>query len=102
MGFKKKMLKGNASRPRISVFRSNRFFYAQVIDDTIGSTICAESSLKYEKGNLSAIAKQVASNLSIKIKDIDATSFLFDCGNYQYKGSIKVFAESLRDNGVKC
>lgn len=97
-----KRIFGNLQKPRVSVFRSNKFIYAQVIDDTAGHTLCSESSLKYNEVSLGKSASKLGSELSKKIKLLKIKNVLFDCGRYRYNGSIKILADSLRENGVQC
>ena len=98
---KAKVIKGTSDRPRISIFKSNHFLYAQVIDDTIGQTICAESSLKYNESKLMVASQLLGKNLALKIKEAKIDQVVFDRGKYKYTGSIKVLADAMRENGIQ-
>lgn len=97
---------GTAARPRVAVFKSNRFTYAQVIDDTSGITVISVSDYsgkkaksvkgtKIEKATLNGKALAEA----LKKKGIDTV--LFDRGGFKYHGRVKALAESLREAGIK-
>lgn len=85
-------IKGTSIRPRLSVFKSNKSLYAQVIDDEIGKTIV------FEKGkNAKEIGMKIAEkSLKKKIKKI-----VFDKGGYSYHGKIKAVAEGAREGGLE-
>jgi large subunit ribosomal protein L18 len=91
---------GCETTPRVSVFRSNRYFYAQAIDDTKGVTIaCADGfklGVKPSKEGVVVVAKVLAD--SLKAKKID--SIIFDRNGYMYHGVVAAFATALRDNGI--
>lgn len=99
---KKKNLKGTAERPRISVFRSNKNIFVQIIDDTTGNVLTAASSLKMKQGGNVAAAKEVGQTLGKKAKEKKIDKVIFDRGRYVYKGRIKVLAETLRAQGLQC
>jgi len=94
-------IKGTDKRPRVTVFRSNRYIYAQAIDDEKKITLAASSSLKMEKNKKSDQAKKVGLKLAeiLKTKKID--SVVFDRNVYIYKGRVKSLAEGLREGGIK-
>lgn len=86
-------IKGTKSCPRLSVFRSNKHIYAQLIDDEKGKTLAAVSdSQAYEVGKL--IAQKALKDLKIK-------KVVFDKGPYKYHGRIKRLAEGAREEGLK-
>ena len=91
---------GSTELPRVSVFRSNRYFYAQAIDDISGTTlVCVDGralSLKANKEDVVKLAKVFSENL--KSKGIEKVSF--DRNGYLYHGVVASFAEALRDNGI--
>lgn len=94
-------ISGTAKRPRLAVFRSNKFIYAQVIDDASGKTLAAASDIKIAKGTKSERAKEVGkliSTLSVKagIKEV-----VFDRGGFKYTGRLKLVADAARENGLK-
>jgi large subunit ribosomal protein L18 len=97
-----KMLKSK-SRPRLSVFRSNKQIYAQIIDDIKGKTLVSFSSkdlAKMEKDNLSA-AKAVGEGLAEKAKAKKIKEVVFDRSGYKYHGRVKALAEGAREGGLK-
>lgn len=91
---------GTAEMPRISVFRSNRYFYAQAIDDTKGTTLTVvdgrKLSLKSNKADAIELGKIFAENL--KSKNIQKVAF--DRNGYLYHGVVASFVQSLRDSGI--
>jgi large subunit ribosomal protein L18 len=100
--------RGTPERPRLSVFRSNRYIYAQVVDDLTGKTIAATSSLILaRKGELSAgypgnrdAAKEVGLDIASKAKESGVTQVRFDRGPYRYHGRIEALAEGAREGGL--
>lgn len=99
-------IKGTKERPRISIFRSNSYTYAQAIDDESKKTVAAFSSLQLikqkpqEKAGKSVIAKQVGIELAKKLKEKKVTQALLDRGVYAYLGRVKELAEGLREGGI--
>lgn len=94
-------IKGSADRPRISVFRSNRYIYAQAIDDEKRVTIVASSSQKMSKAKKVDQAKQVGLELAKKLLEKNIKKAVFDRNVYVYKGRVKAVAEGLREGGIK-
>ncbi|MBC2839635.1 50S ribosomal protein L18 [Robiginitalea sp. SC105] len=96
---------GTAERPRLSVFRSNKEIYAQVIDDTTGRTLAAASSRDKElakaKGTKSEIAEAVGKSLAERAKAAGVEMVSFDRGGYQYHGRVKSLADGAREGGLK-
>jgi len=101
----RKAMKGTAERPRLSVFRSNKQIYAQLIDDIAGVTLAATSSaskdLEAMKGNKVEIAKAVGKALAEKAQQSGIKSVVFDRGGYLYHGRIKSLAEGAREGGLE-
>jgi len=93
-------ISGCETTPRVTVFRSNKYFYAQAIDDKKGITIaCADGSklgVKPSKEGVALVAKTLADGL--KAKKID--TIVFDRNGYMYHGVVAAFAAALRENGV--
>ena len=92
-------------RARLSVFRSSKHIYAQVIDDTKGETIAAASSLEKAmreqgKGADIAAAKAVGKLLAQRAKEKGITDAVFDRGGYLYHGRIKALADAAREGGL--
>ena len=102
MGVRKKVL-GTPGRPRLSVFRSNRGIYAQIIDDEKGHTLVAASSQELEKGgklnqdSFKAVSKKVPE----KAVSAGIDTVVFDRNGYLYHGNIKALAEGAREGGLK-
>ena len=95
---------GTSSAPRISVFRSSKFIYAQAIDDVNRVTLCSCSSKKItpkEKMNKSKTARQVGVELAGLLKEKKILKGLFDRGAYTYLGRVKRVAEGLREGGLQ-
>ena len=92
---------GTAERPRLSVFRSNRSIYAQLIDDSAGQTLVAASSKESKvTGDKRNQAKAVGLLLAKKAKEKGIKSAVFDRGAYQYHGRVKVLAEAFKESGL--
>ena len=95
----------NSDRYRLSVSRSSKNISAQIIDDVKKITLISASSmskeLKLEKKNKIEISTIVAENLAIKAKEKNITKVYFDRGIYKYHGRVKIFAETLRKNGLE-
>ena len=103
----RKILKGTTERPRLSIYRSLKHIYAQVIDDTQGYTLCSVSTLSPEikksikgGGNIGA-AKEVGKKLSEIALKKSIQKVVFDRGCFPYHGRIKALAESARESGLK-
>lgn len=96
-------ISGTASRPRISVFRSNLHFYAQVIDDENSVTLCSISTVQKEyKGlrNNKENAEKLGEALGKQMLDKKISSAVFDRNGYLYHGIVKAFADGVRKAGV--
>ena len=98
---------GTAERPRLAVFRSNNHMYAQIIDDTVGNTLVAASTLEkdvkaeLEKTNNVEAAAYLGKVIAEKAKAKGITDVVFDRGGYLYHGRVKELAEGARENGLK-
>jgi len=101
----RKIVSGTESRPRLSVFRSNKEIYAQIVDDVTGKTIAAASSrdkdISKEKGTKTEIAKLVGKAVGDKAVKAGVESIAFDRGGYLYHGRVKSLAEGAREAGLK-
>jgi len=101
----RKIVSGTEARPRLSVFRSNKEIYAQVIDDVSGKTISAASSRDKDivatKANKSEAAALVGKSVAEKAMKAGVTTISFDRGGYLYHGRIKSLAEGAREAGLK-
>jgi large subunit ribosomal protein L18 len=100
----RKNISGTAQRPRLSVFRSNKQIYAQVIDDVNGVTIASAASLKSEEAqkiNKTEQAKLVGKMIAETATKAGIADVVFDRNGYLYHGRIKALAESAREGGLK-
>lgn len=100
----RKVVKGTAQRPRLSVFRSNKQIYAQLIDDLSGKTLLAASSSDKgveAKGPKVEQAKTVGKLLAERAAAAGVTEVVFDRGGYLYHGRVKSLAEGAREGGLK-
>jgi len=104
MGIRKK-IKGTSDMLRLTVFRSNKEIYAQVIDDTTGQTVAAMSSLEKDfdkKGKTKIqIAGIVGKSLAERAKIKEIEQVVFDRNGYLYHGRVKALAEGAREGGLK-
>ena len=94
-------ISGTAERPRMSVFRSNKQIYVQVIDDIAQKTLASASSLGLEKMNKSEQAAQVGKLIAEKAQAAGITSVVFDRNGYLYHGRVKAVADAAREAGLK-
>jgi len=94
---------GSSERPRLTVFRSNRGVFAQVIDDTTGKTLAGASwvGLKSFKGDKIAQAHEVGKAVAAAAKKAGIESVVFDRAGYLYHGRVKALAEGAREGGLK-
>ncbi len=93
---------GTAARPRLSVFRSNRTIYAQLIDDVSGTTLAAADSRSASSdGDKSAQAKAVGLLIAERAKAAGITDVVFDRGGYLYHGRVKALADAARAAGLE-
>lgn len=100
----RKKIKGTAERPRLNVFRSNRYIYAQVIDDIQGHTLAAADSREAtisNEGNKVDQAREVGKLLAERAKEANVETVLFDRGGYLYHGRVKALADGAREGGMK-
>ena len=95
-------LEGTSERPRLSVFRSAKFIYAQVIDDTTGRTLAAASSREAELGTGTPVdsARAVGRAVAERAKAAGITAVVLDRGGYQYHGRVRSLAEGAREGGL--
>lgn len=101
-----KVVRGTSDRPRLSVFRSARHIYAQVIDDVAGRTLAAASTLSSELsdldgggGNVDA-AKRVGTLIAERAKAAGVETVCFDRNGYLYHGRVKALADAAREGGL--
>lgn len=91
---------GTAARPRLSVFRSNKSIYAQLIDDEHGVTLASASDAKAKKDTKTKRAKDVGVALAKLAKAKKITEVVFDRGGFLYAGRVKALAEGAREGGL--
>ena len=98
---------GTAERPRLAVFRSNNHIYAQIIDDTVGNTLVAASTMEkevkdsLEKTNNVEAAKAVGTAVAKKALEKGITTVVFDRGGFIYHGKIQALADAAREAGLQ-
>jgi len=101
----RKIVSGTETRPRLSVFRSNKEIYAQIIDDVKGKTITTASSrdkdISSVKGTKTEIATLVGKSVAEKALKAGVETISFDRGGYLYHGRVKSLAEGAREAGLK-
>jgi large subunit ribosomal protein L18 len=99
----RKALRGTAERPRLSVARSHKHIYVQVIDDETGRTICASSSRTVcgAYGGTVAHAKQVGVDIAEKALARNVKRVAFDRGPYRYHGRLRALADAAREKGLE-
>ena len=93
---------GTAERPRLSVYRSNRGIFAQLVDDSAGRTIAAVNWTEPELRDLQATeqAKKAGELIAARAKEAGVETCVFDRGGYQYHGRVKALAEGAREGGL--
>ncbi|MEX1013783.1 MAG: 50S ribosomal protein L18 [Candidatus Paceibacterota bacterium] len=94
--------KGTSEKPRLSVYRSNKYIHAQIIDDNSGKTLISASSkeVNKEKGTKSEKASKLGKILAEKALKEDIKNVFFDRGEYRYHGRVKALAEGAREGGL--
>jgi len=105
----RKKIRGTQERPRLAVFRSQSHIYAQVVDDDLGQTLCAASSLdkdvkakaKANRGSTVAAATEVGGLIAGRAKEKGIADVVFDRGGFQFHGRVKALAEAAREGGLK-
>ena len=99
-------LSGTAERPRLAVFRSNNHMYAQIIDDTVGNTLVAASTVEkdvkaeLEKTNNVDAAAYLGTVIAKRALEKGITEVVFDRGGYIYQGKVAALAEAAREAGL--
>ena len=96
----RKSVNGTAERPRLSVFRSNKQIYAQIINDLTGQTLAAASSLGLEKMPKKEQAAKVGEMVAEKAQAAGITSVVFDRNGYLYHSRVKELADGARKGGL--
>ncbi|MEX0827094.1 MAG: 50S ribosomal protein L18 [Acidimicrobiia bacterium] len=100
----RRRIHGTANRPRLAVYRSNRYVYVQIIDDEVGRTLASASSqepgLRDRKLTVETAA-EVGKLIGSRAKDAGIKSVLFDRGGFLYHGRIKALADAAREEGLE-
>ena len=101
----RKIIQGTPDRPRMTVFRSNKAIYVQLIDDQAGKTLVAASSMEKgmndQKGTKTDIAKMVGKQIAEKAIQAGIEKVVFDRNGYLYHGRVKSLADAAREGGLK-
>ena len=100
----RKRLTGSAERPRLSVYRSNKQIYAQLIDDATGKTLASAGSFKQKEAqNVNKItqATMIGKEIAEKAQEVGIKTIVFDRNGYLYHGRVKSLADSAREGGLK-
>lgn len=94
-------IKGTEARPRLTVFRSNKFIYAQVINDLTGKTVVQANDVKLTKGTKTERAKQVGKMIADAAIAQKIKKVVFDRNGFKYTGRIKLVADEARAGGLE-
>ena len=100
----RKKIGGTPSRPRLTVFKSNRYTYVQVIDDTVGLTLAAASNLEKEHRDIAnkvAALEKLGLLIGERLKAKNITAVVFDRNGYRYHGKVKAIADGARKAGIR-
>ena len=99
----RRKVSGSSERPRLSVFRSNRHIYAQLIDDLAGHTLVSASSVSddIESGEPTAVGKAVGMLLAERAKEAGIETAVFDRNGFRYHGRVRAVADGAREGGLK-
>ena len=97
----RKNLSGTSERPRLCVYRSLKNIYAQIIDDTTGTTLVSATSLELENGGNKDAAFEVGTMVAKKALEKGIKAVVFDRGGYIYHGRVAALAEGAREGGLK-
>jgi large subunit ribosomal protein L18 len=97
----RKKVNGTASRPRLTVFRSNKAIYAQVVNDLEGKTLVAAGSKGITEGTKTEVAKKVGQAIAEKCAAAGITEVVFDRNGYLYHGRVQALADGAREGGLK-
>lgn len=94
-------VKGTSECPRLAVYRSNRFMYAQLIDDDAGVTLVGTDTRKAKAKTAKDRAKEVGGMVAMEAKKKGITKVVFDRGGFQYQGAVVSLAEGAREGGLE-
>jgi large subunit ribosomal protein L18 len=99
----RKRIHGTPERPRLTVYKSNRYTYVQAVDDQAGKTIAAASNLEKEQrsmGNKVASLEKLGLLIAERLKAKNVTAVVFDRNGYRYHGKVKAIADGARKGGI--
>lgn len=94
-------VKGTSERPRMAVFKSNRYLHVQIIDDTKGATLASGSTQDMSKDKKTDAAKKLGTELAKRAKAAGISAVVFDRGGFRYTGRVAALAQAARDAGLK-
>ena len=102
----RKRISGSPERPRVTVHRSSKNLFVQVVDDTVSRTLCSFSTLdkairSEKKANKTQLAQKLGEQAAAQLKTKGIQKIAFDRGGYQYHGRIKALADSMRQGGIQ-
>lgn len=98
------IIKGTLERPRLTVFRSNKHFYCQAIDDSKGNTLASISDMEKDFVEIKLTVegiKKLGATLGGRLKEKKITTVVFDRNGFRYHGVIKSFADAIRECGIQ-
>jgi large subunit ribosomal protein L18 len=99
----RKKVHGTAERPRLTVYKSNRYTYVQAVDDLAGKTVAAASNLEKEHreiGNKVATLEKLGQLVAERLKAKNVSAVVFDRNGYRYHGKVKAIADGARKGGI--
>ena len=94
-------VRGTSSVPRLSVYRSNKYIYAQLIDDSVGNTIVSLSSAKIKGKTLMERSRETGKRIAKDAETKKISKVVFDRGGFKYAGGVRALAEGAREGGLK-
>ena len=94
-------ISGTETRPRLSVYRSNKFIYAQIIDDNAGKTLAQASDVKTTKGTKTLRAEEIGKMVAEAALSKNIKEVVFDRNGFKYTGRVKLLADAARKAGLK-
>ena len=99
----RKKIRGTAERPRLTVYKSNRYTYVQAIDDAAGATLAAASNLEKDQRSIAnkvAVLGKLGELIGERLKAKNITAVVFDRNGYRYHGKVKTIADGARKAGI--
>jgi len=94
-------ISGSEERPRLAIFKSHKYMYAQLVNDDKGHTVAASDTRSLKGATPVDRAKALGVEIAKKAKDLKITKVVFDRGGYQYVGKIKMVADAAREGGLQ-